>query len=74
MHMKFHMPRVKSEDSTETDGLGETQLNHISKLPTTNYLTTAQCVGRISFFWTNKYPNIFVTIDIGRINIPIYLA
>ena len=37
------MTAMKSEDSTETNGLGDTQLNHISRLPTTNYLTTAQC-------------------------------
>ena len=31
-------------------------------------------VGQISIFWTNEFPNIFVTIDIGRMNIQIYLA
>ena len=25
-------------------------------------------------YWTNEYPNIFVTIDIGRMNIQIYSA
>ena len=29
-------------------------------------------VGRISCFWTNEYPNILVTIDIARMNIPMY--
>ena len=24
------------------------------------------------FFWTNEYPNIFGTIDIGQMNIQIY--
>ena len=27
-----------------------------------------------NFFWTNEYKNIFVTIDIGRMNIRIYLS
>ena len=31
-------------------------------------------VGRISFFWMNEYPNIFVTLDIARMNIRIYSA
>ena len=26
----------------------------------------------ISVFWMNKYPNIFVTIDNGRVNLQIY--
>ena len=25
-------------------------------------------------FWTNEYPNLFVTIDIGQMNIQIYSA
>ena len=31
-------------------------------------------VGQISIFWTNEYLNIFVTTDIGRMNIGIYSA
>ena len=31
-------------------------------------------VGRISFFGTNEYSNIFITIDIGQMNIRIYSA
>ena len=32
------------------------------------------CVGRRSFFWTNEYPNTFITIHNGQMNIWIYLA
>ena len=31
-------------------------------------------VGQINFFWTNEYPNIFVTIDIRRMNNQIYFG
>ena len=33
----------------------------------------SQC-GTNILFWTNEYPNIFITIDIGRMNIQIYSA
>ena len=53
MHKKLYMSRdkefgtkllyYKSEDSAETDGLGDTTLNPISSLTTTNHLSAMRC-------------------------------
>ena len=43
-----------------------------SILPILHVNSDPPSVRRISIFWTNEYPNIFVTIDIGQMNIQIY--
>ena len=35
-------------------------------------LETESVWDKYNFFWTNEYPNIFVTVDIGRMNIRIF--
>ena len=44
----------KREDSTESDGLGDTQLNPISSLPTTNHNSAVSPVGGIFLLKVHK--------------------
>ena len=68
----------KEGSSPLLTGIWRTKIDHCHCCQLGPYLGTRVTIGQfgtnIIFFWTNAYPNIFVTTDIGRMNILIYSA